>query len=258
MQRHSTIEVLGCSGSIGIPGEGTTSFLIDDDLLIDAGTGLCNLPFSRLEKITDVVLTHSHLDHICGLPFLIDSVGVGRQQPLQVHGSQHTLDALAKHVFNEDIWPDFTRIPNPDHPVMQLQPFSAGDWLTFGERRIKTVSVNHTVPTVAVVLHCAGGQWCFSGDTHQTDALYEFLNQLDGLRYFFVESAFSNAEQWLADLSRHLCPSLLFAELTKLNQPCEVWITHLKPKERDQIRAELLKYPEAPLQVLSAGLTFTI
>ena len=259
MQKHSTVEVLGCSGSIGIPGQGTTSFLIDSDILIDAGTGLCELDFARLEQIEHVLITHSHLDHICGLPFLIDTVGVGRKRPLRVYATLPTIRALQQHIFNEEIWPDFSKIPTAENPVLEYVEIQPEQELLFGERRITTVEVDHTVPAVGVFLITPTGGWCFSGDTHQTDRLFTLINQAKKVDYFFIEAAFPDKEKWLADLAKHLCPSLLFGELQKLNAACEIWISHLKPREYDQIQKELQQYPGTqPLRILSAGMIFNI
>jgi ribonuclease BN (tRNA processing enzyme) len=259
MQKHSTVEVLGCSGSIGIPGEGTTCFLIDNDILIDAGTGLCNLDFPRLEKIEHVFITHSHLDHICGLPFLIDTVGVGRKRPLKIYACSETIAALRQHIFNELIWPDFSRIPSAEEPLMEYVEIQAEEVLVFGKREITTVVVEHTVAARAVFLNTPTGGWCFSGDTHCTNRLFDLINQSMKMDYFFIESAFPDSEKWLADLAKHLCPSLLFQELEKLQSGCEVWISHLKPREYEQIKLELKKYPGSrPLNILSAGMVFSI
>ena len=74
------LRVLGCSGGIGGTGgfSRTTSLLLDDDILIDAGTGLEDLTVEQLERIDHVFLTHSHLDHVSGLPLMIDSIGARR------------------------------------------------------------------------------------------------------------------------------------------------------------------------------------
>ncbi|KYP11752.1 MAG: hypothetical protein A0129_06110 [Limnobacter sp. CACIAM 66H1] len=183
--------MLGCSGSIGIPGQGTTSFLIDSDILIDAGTGLCELDFARLEQIEHVLITHSHLDHICGLPFLIDTVGVGRKRPLRVYATLPTIRALQQHIFNEEIWPDFSKIPTAENPVLEYVEIQPEQELLFGERRITTVEVDHTVPAVGVFLITPTGGWCFSGDTHQTDRLFTLINQAKKGRLFLYRGCFS-------------------------------------------------------------------
>jgi phosphoribosyl 1,2-cyclic phosphodiesterase len=68
------LKVLGCSGGIGGKLR-TTSMLIDDDVLIDAGTGVGDLSIPELAAIDHVFVTHSHMDHIGSIPFLVDTVG---------------------------------------------------------------------------------------------------------------------------------------------------------------------------------------
>ena len=67
------IRVLGCSGGIGA-GSRTTALLVDDDVLIDAGTGIGDLALEDMDSIRHVFLTHSHLDHVAGLPMLADRI----------------------------------------------------------------------------------------------------------------------------------------------------------------------------------------
>ena len=67
------LRVLGCSGGIG-PGLRTTSYLLDDTILIDAGTGVGDLTMEEMCGVRHVFLTHSHLDHVAGLPLLIATV----------------------------------------------------------------------------------------------------------------------------------------------------------------------------------------
>ena len=64
------IEVLGCSGGIG-DDRHSTSFLIDDDILLDAGSGAMRLTRAAMARIDHVFITHSHLDHILSLPLLL-------------------------------------------------------------------------------------------------------------------------------------------------------------------------------------------
>ncbi len=233
------IEVLGCSGSIGIPSDGTTSFLVDDDVLIDAGTGACRLTFERLQTIEHVFLTHTHLDHICALPFIVDTVGVHRTRPLKVYASDETVNSLMLHIFNNLIWPDFTKIPNATNPVLEFVIIDDKQVIEIKGRKFKPVSVDHTVQAFGYIVSEPNGCWAFSGDTHATDAFYRHLNVLEDLRFVIIESAFPNSEEWIADLSKHLCPSRLSQELSKLSQPCDIWITHLKPKAYDTIVTEL-------------------
>ena len=118
------VRVLGCSGSMA-QGHHTTSFLVDDDLLIDAGSGVGTLTTNALHRIDHVLLTHSHLDHVLALPLLADIVIRHRQErelgPITVHALPATVQTLQEHLFNNRLWPDFTRIPSAAAPVLRLQ-----------------------------------------------------------------------------------------------------------------------------------------
>ena len=238
------IRVLGCSGSIAA-GCRTTAFLLDDDILIDAGTGVGDLTLEELERIDHILLSHSHLDHVLGVPLLADSVMRRRagRAPIQVHALPETLAALRDHLFNGAIWPDFTRLPSAEHPVLTLHPFQAGDVIELGGRRIEVLSALHTVPAVGfAVLPAAGesarGAWVFTGDTAPEAALWERLQTLP-TAILVVETAFRNDEHVVADISRHMHPASLGRQLQRIPSEVDVYITHIKPGELDPVMSEI-------------------
>lgn len=224
------LRILGCSGGIG-GNLRTTSFLLDHDILIDAGTGVSELSLTELSVIDHVFITHSHLDHITSVPFMVDSVGFMRDRPLTVYATNETLDILKQHIFNWKIWPDFTEIPNAQQPFMRYQAIELGETTMLAGRKITAIPANHVVPAVGYHLDSGKASLVFSGDTTTNDALWQVVNQIDNLRYLIIETAFSNSEKELAILSKHLCPSLLVDELKKLQRDAEIFITHLKPGE---------------------------
>lgn len=224
------LRILGCSGGIG-GNLRTTSFLLDHDILIDAGTGVSELSLTELSVIDHVFITHSHLDHITSVPFMVDSVGFMRDRPLTVYATNETLDILKEHIFNWKIWPDFTEIPNAQQPFMRFQEIRLGEVVVLAGRKITAIPANHVVPAVGYHLDSGKASLVFSGDTTSNDALWQVVNQIDNLRYLIIETAFSNSEKELAILSKHLCPSLLIDELKKLKRDPDVFITHLKPGE---------------------------
>jgi ribonuclease BN (tRNA processing enzyme) len=232
------LRVLGCSGGIG-GNLHTTSFLLDHDILIDAGTGVGELSMDALTSVDHIFITHSHLDHICCLPLLLDSIAWARKFPLTVYATEETLDILKRHIFNWMIWPDFSRIPDVQHPIMRYQAISLGEEIDLQGRKITAVPANHTVPAVGYHLDSGQGSLVFSGDTHANDKLWEVVNQIKNLRYLIMETAFSNGEKEVATLSKHLCPGLLADELAKYNGDAEVFITHLKPEEGELIMFEI-------------------
>ena len=232
------LKVLGCSGGIGVQIR-TTSFLFDDDILIDAGTGVEDLSVAQLAAIDHVFLTHSHLDHIACLPLLVDSVGAMRDKPLIVHALPETIEALRKHIFNWVIWPDFTEIPHFDRPWMVLSPMPTGATVEVGERRIRAIEARHTVPAVGFHLSGPSGSLIFSGDTGPNDEFWRQVNGVVDLKHLIIETAFANREQDLAVIAKHLYPIQLSEQLALLQRQPKLWITHLKPSDRATIAREV-------------------
>lgn len=235
------IRVLGCSGGIGA-GRRTTSLLLDDDILIDAGTGVGELALDELERIDHVFLTHSHLDHLAALPFMLDTVGAGRNAPVTLHAQPATLTALGAHIFNNAIWPDFTRIPTPGKPFLNYQPLPVGGEASVGNRRIRSVPVKHAVPAVGYIVSGPGGSIAFSGDMTVNDEFWRALNACADLKHVIVETSFLDADEELARVSTHLCPRMLAGELRKLKPGPQVHITHLQPGQEDNIMAEIARH----------------
>ena len=232
------LRILGCSGGIG-GNLRTTSMLLDHDVLIDAGTGVGDLSLAEMCMIDNVFVTHSHLDHIACLPLLADSVGFMRDRPIVVHATEETLTAIKKHIFNWEIWPDFTEIPNLLHPILRYERIVPGKTVDMGGRKITPLPANHVVPAVGFQLDSGKGSLVFSGDTTTCNALWETVNRIQNLKYLIVETAFSNAEKDLAIVSKHLCPSLLAEELCKLTCDPKIYITHLKPGEIELTMQEI-------------------
>ena len=232
------LRVLGCSGGIG-GNLHTTSFLVDSDILIDAGTGVGELGLTELAAIDHIFITHSHMDHICNLPLLLDSIAGMRNHPVTVYATEVTLEILKRHIFNWEVWPDFSEIYRGLEPVMCYRMINIGETVELQGRRITALPAVHTVPAVGYHLDSGNASLVFSGDTYVNDALWEAVNSIANLRYLIVETAFSNREKELAALSQHLCPSLLAEELKKLLRHVEIYITHLKPDEAALIMAEI-------------------
>jgi len=226
------IRTLGCSGGIG-GNLRTTSFLLDQDVLIDAGTGVNELSLTEIGMIDHVFITHSHMDHIACLPFVVDSTWTLRDRPLTVYALGETLDILRQHLFNWKIWPDFTEIPTPEQPSMRYQPIEIGETVVLGERKITAIPASHAVPAVGFHLDSGSASLVYSGDTTSNDRSWEVINRIENLRYLIIETAFPDNEKELAVLSRHLCPSLLSEELKKFRREAEIFITHLKPGDAE-------------------------
>jgi ribonuclease BN (tRNA processing enzyme) len=242
--RHPMIiRVLGCSGAIAA-GCRTTSFLLDDTVLIDAGTGVGDLCLEELARIDHILISHSHLDHVLAIGLLADSVMrkrlAQRRGPIVVHALPQTLTALRQHIFNGVIWPDFTRLPNEETPALRFEPIAVGDTLMLAGRRIEVLSAAHTVPAVGFAVDAGNGAgwWVYTGDTGPNPMLWKRLETMD-VSHLVIETAFSDDERQLACISRHLCPTSLREELAQLKGSAHVHITHIKPGELDAVMAEI-------------------
>ena len=233
------LRVLGCSGGIGGRHQRTTSFLVDHDILIDAGTGVTELTIAELAAIDHVFLTHSHLDHIAALPMMIDTVADRRDKPLTVYGTQEVLDSLSQHIFNWAIWPDFSTVPSAERPFMRYRTIGLAETVSLAGRHISALPAEHTVPAVGYRLDSGAASLVFSGDTGPCAAFWETVNAIPNLRHLIIECAFPNRERRLAELSRHYWPDMLAAELKKLTTPCRIYITHLKPGQVEVTMEEI-------------------
>jgi ribonuclease BN (tRNA processing enzyme) len=244
-RRFMDIKVLGCSGGIGDPAR-TTSFLIDQDILIDAGTGVSDLDIAALEAVDHIFLTHAHLDHTGSLPLLLDSVGPRRDKPVTVYAQASTIEALKTHIFNWKIWPDFSAIPDIDNPYLVFSVMSPGATVTLNDRQIRSIAVEHTVPAVGYLVSSNKGSFAFSGDTTSTDEFWAVLNDCDDLQFLVVETTFLDKDRELSELSKHLCPAMLAAELKKLKARPAIYISHLMPGLETEIMQEIASHTGSP------------
>lgn len=252
------LKILGCSGGIG--GDlRTTSMLLDHDVLIDAGTGVGDLSIGELALIDHIFVTHSHMDHVTSIPFILDTVGWMRDKPLTLYATAETLDILREHLFNWKLWPDFAQIPDAQNPVLRYQLIRLGVPVLLGARRITALPANHVVPAVGFHIDSGKKSLVFTGDTTTNDALWHKVNAIGNLRYLIIETALSDRERELALASKHLCPSLLADELEKLKLFPEIYITHLKPREAELIMEEIsAKVTERRPQMLQNNQIFDL
>jgi cAMP phosphodiesterase len=240
------IRVLGCYGS-HLPGYGTTSFLLEETILIDGGTITSVLTLEEQLKIEYVFLTHAHLDHIRDIMFLVDNIFyLKRPFPLVLVSSPQILDTVRTHLFNGQIWPDFSSIPSSANPVLKMLPIQHGELLCVGPWQVTATPVNHTVETVAYTLESDTETVIFIGDTGPTAAIWAEASEKSHLKAIFIETSLPNRLEELARLTRHLTPHGLAGELEKLHQEeAEVYVFHVKLHHDEEIEKELRDLPDS-------------
>lgn len=232
------LEVLGCAGGIG-DGANTVAYLVDGDVLIEAGTGVGRLTRSAMARIDHVFLTHGHLDHICMLPMLIDAGRSGRTDPVVVHALPATVETLQNHVFNWALWPDFTSIPSATAPLVRFQAHDIGDTVAIGNRRFTLLPATHTVPTAGLLLDSGTASVALSGDTTVCLPFWEIIGKTENLDSLIVEMSYHDGNADLAKRAGHLCPSMLAPRLAGLKRPATVHLVHVKPADAERIAREI-------------------
>lgn len=229
--------------------------LVDDDVLIDAGTGIGDLTVEDLRSIRHVFLTHSHLDHVAGLPMLVDSVfDKDFAEPLTVYAREETLRAVQEHLFNDVIWPNFARLPTAGNPILRYQVCSPGDTVTIAHRDFYAVDVMHSIPSLGFTVQNSSGAFAVSGDTKTNETLWPVLNACTDLKLLVIEVSFPDELEQLANDAGHYCPRTLTRDLGRLQQSPDIWLTGMKPGEERRILEQVTaRMPERRIRMLSRG-----
>lgn len=248
------IRVLGSSGSVAHE-KNTTAFLIDDFLLLDAGTISRSLNSEGLSRITHIILTHAHLDHIKGIPFLAENRAIKNSKKyISIYSGRAVIQDLKKHIFNDRIWPDFSKIPSPKNGIIRYHPISTAGFISIGRYCIYANRVNHTVPAYGYMIEDADrNALVYSGDSGPTEKIWERMKgrRVKGL---IIEVSFPNALKKLALLSGHLTPALLKEEIRKMPVlPEKIFITHPKTPYKKTIEKELNSLKGVSWEILDDG-----
>ncbi|MDR0275087.1 MAG: 3',5'-cyclic-nucleotide phosphodiesterase [Burkholderiaceae bacterium] len=257
------VRVLGCAANIA-QGCKTTSFLVDHDVLIDAGTGVGDLTREEMLRIDDVFITHAHMDHIACLPLMVGAVVTARAgRPLRIHALPQTLQALHAHIFNGIIWPDFSRLPSPGAPAITLHPIGIGEPVLTRSHTVEPLPAHHGVPACGFAVRASAPDapwWVFSGDTEHCPAFWQRINAMN-VGALAIETTFPNRERALAQLTRHYCSETLATGLNQIapGRHYPIHITHAKPSESKTILREIAQLAPStthPIHMLRAGQVF--
>ncbi len=221
-----------------------TSFLINGCIAIDAGAITRALSIDEQKAVRHVIITHTHMDHTNTLPFLIENSFGANENPVAIYCTKRVLAGVRRHLFNNDTWPDFTRIPNHLYPSLRFQEIELERPFIISEPghedlEVVAIEVNHIVPTSGLLLRQGSASVIFTSDTGPTDRIWEIANQEQGLAAVITECSFPNRLQEVADVSLHLTPDSLAVELAKLERRVRVLIYHFKPPYVDELRGQL-------------------
>jgi len=246
------IQVLGGYGGESLECR-MTCLLINGTIALDAGSLSQALSIERQVGVHSIVLSHSHMDHTNSLPFFIENVFGKTERPIDIHASPATVYAIRKHLFNNDTWPDFTRLPNHLVPVLRFHEKEAEVPFVIDGVRFTPIPVDHLVPTYGFLIEQNGAAVLWSSDTGPTQRFWEIANRTPNLRAICIETSFDNALQEIADVSFHLTPRTLEIELRKLEKKVPILLHHLKPTCVERIKVEVKQLRNPDLEFLEQG-----
>lgn len=249
------LKVLGCYGG-NMPGHGMTSFLINDTVALDAGWVSGALSIKDQAKVKDILISHSHLDHTCTLPFLIDNNFSTPGFSLRIYAIPEVIASMKNHLFNNHTWPDFTCLPDDFSPVLKLVEIAPETPFEINGLRLQAVHVSHVGPTTGFIVEDAKSAIAFSSDTGPTTRFWEVANTVKNLKAVITETSFPNEQQELATKSGHLTPQTLASELKKLTADVPVYLYGGKPKFLDVLKRQIAALKNPRLQLLVQGETY--
>jgi len=249
------LRVLGCYGG-NVPGCGMTSFLVNGTVCLDAGFVSGALSLREQVRVKDVVISHSHLDHTCSLPFLIDNNFSAPGFTLHIYAIREVIASMKAHLFNNHTWPDFTCLPNDLTPALKLVEVPEEQAFKVNGLSIRAVRVSHIVPTTGFVVEDKTGSVAYSSDTAPTDRFWEVVNRTRNLKGVIVETSFPDELQDLANVSGHLTPQTLDTELRKLKRDVPVYLYGAKPRHLAKIRAQVRALRRRRVAFLVQGKTY--
>ena len=253
------IKVLGCSGA-EFPGHNPSSFLLGDRILFDAGSLTNILDAKNQLKVEHIFITHAHLDHVTGIPYLAENIAfLNMRRRVNIISIPYVMKIIKRHLLNGSVWPDFTAIPDAHHGILRLIELKTGTSMKINNYTITPYKVNHTVPAVGYLVEDKRKRrFFYTGDTGPSVDTWEKVGDKK-LQFLIIEVSFPNRMEEFAIKTGHLTPLLIKKELLKMKHPPErIYITHLKPQFFKTVKAELQELRIKNLRLLRDGETLEV
>lgn len=230
------------------------SLVIDDSVAIDAGCLAMACSQMQRDNIRDIILTHTHLDHIAGLPVFIDDLFASLTEPLRIHATAEMIEILERDIFNWSIYPRFSELANDHGPVVKYCEFERGSSIEVGHLSVRSIGVNHPVSANGYIVSDGTMSIAITGDTAETEEFWKACNSTTDLRAVFVECAFPDELVELALVSEHLTPGRLKTELGKLtDRDYPVFVINIKPMYRDRVIAQIMDQNLDQVEIMSVA-----
>ncbi len=242
----NTIQVLGAHGAKSKEG-GSTSFSLNEKHAIDAGNIL--LPLEEKSAQIEVIwVTHSHLDHIADIAYILDNYYEERTETLKIYALEKTISTLKKHFFNDEIWPDFSKIAlkNSEKMSLSFHRLDVGKIYEIGEgKTVQAFLGDHSVPSVGYLIQQRKSSVLVSTDTYSLTHIVQMVESDSSITSLILECSFPVRMSKLAETSKHLTAQHLFEGIRPLkDRNIKLYINHIKPVYNDEIQCEIKLYKE--------------
>ena len=230
------------------------TIVVDDVVAFDAGCLAFSCSDLQRDQVRDIVLSHTHLDHIAGLPLFIDDLFATTKEPITIHATGEMIETLEEHIFNWSIYPRFSELQNSHGDVVRYRVIETGSRFDVKHLSIQSVAVNHKVTASGYIVSDGSVAFAVTGDTAETDEFWVACANRKDLKAVLVECAFPDELSSLAAASYHLTPTKLASELAKLGErDYPVYVINIKPMYREQVIREILAAGLAGVEVLEVG-----
>jgi ribonuclease BN (tRNA processing enzyme) len=250
------LRVVGCSGG-SVKDRFLSCFLLNDQVALDAGGLTGPLTLEEQLRIRHVIVTHTHLDHNCGLPFFLDNVFGRLDEPIVVYGTAPVVQSLRAHMFNDELWPDFAKLPSEAKPTLRFSTIEEEKPFRISGLTFTPIAVDHLIPTVGILVEDAEGDAIlYTSDTGPTERVWQVASSHPRLKCVITEISFASDDDALARASGHMTPLILASELRKLTGKVPVLVTHTKPGHLTRIEKELAAMGLAGVELIEQGRTY--
>lgn len=254
---RDTVDVTVLSSSVeGTAHQFAASYVVNQHLVIDAGS----IGFAGIERqraINSIVLSHIHLDHVASLPILIDNVYQPDRDCPTVYASQHVIDNLKAHFFNDIVWPDLIRLACDGSPFIRFVPLEDRSPVEIHGLTVTPIALDHVIPTFGFIVDDGKSAVAFVSDTGPTMAIWECVKSHPRIKLIFLEAAFPNSMSWLADKAKHLTPASFAIEYGKVGRALPVIAVHIKPGFYDEVVSELQQLGIDGLSICQPNQSYT-
>lgn len=232
------VRIIGGHGGVS-PGFKATSYLIDGKLLIDAGSVASGIIIPEQKAIEHILISHAHLDHISDLAFLADNCFGLKANPFEIYCHEDVRSTIMTHLFNDKIWPDFTKLPNKEKPTLRFHSMIPEKSYQLGDYNVTSVGVNHQGNAQGFLIEKEGKTLLFTQDTGPTQRIWEVAHTRKNLQAIFTEVSFPNQLTQVAIDSQHHTPETMRAEIEKMPKTVPIYLGHLKPNFQDLLYTEI-------------------